>query len=160
MCVTVVLNESSDPQFKEQYMKKVDIHEWNKEKAQELFSLSHQLLDTAKQLGQYHAEELNIHVAHAMDLAKCAAQNDLKKLEQLVEQQEEEQEEQDEEEEKQDEEIVFKNKEDFIHNGKEFTNKELKKIIKNNDKKLKITNLKNKDQLIEFIISNKLKKML
>ncbi len=64
-------------------MKKIDIHEWNKEKAQELFSLSHQLLDTAKQLGQYHAEELNIHVAHAMDLAKCAAQNDLKKLEQL-----------------------------------------------------------------------------
>jgi hypothetical protein len=29
-------------------MKKIDMHEWNKQKAEELFSLSHQLLDTAK----------------------------------------------------------------------------------------------------------------
>ena len=64
-------------------MKKIDMHEWNKQKAEELFSLSHQLLDTAKQLGEYHAEELRIHVTHAMDLAKSAAQNDLKKLEEL-----------------------------------------------------------------------------
>lgn len=64
-------------------MKKIDIHEWNKQKAEELFSLSHQLLDTAKQLGEYHAEELRIHVTHAMDLAKSAAQNDLKKLDEL-----------------------------------------------------------------------------
>lgn len=64
-------------------MKKIDMHEWNKQKAEELFSLSHQLLDTAKQLGGYHAEELRIHVTHAMDLAKSAAQNDLKQLDEL-----------------------------------------------------------------------------
>ena len=64
-------------------MKKIDMHEWNKQKVEELFSLSHQLLDTAKQLGEYHAEELRIHMTHAMDLAKSAAQNDLKQLEEL-----------------------------------------------------------------------------
>lgn len=63
-------------------------------------------------------------------------------------------------EEQKQEEFIFKNKDDFIYNGKEFTNKQLKVIIKNNDKKYTTSNLTNKEQLIDFILKNKLKKIL
>ena len=64
-------------------MKNMDMKEWNKQKAEELFSLSHQMLDAAKQLGEYHANELRIHVNHAIELAKHTATSDLRKLEEL-----------------------------------------------------------------------------
>ena len=64
-------------------MKNVDMKDWNKQKAEELFSLSHQMLDVAKQLGEYHANELRIHVNHAIELAKHTATSDLRKLEEI-----------------------------------------------------------------------------
>jgi hypothetical protein len=39
-------------------MNQKDIQEWQQKKAKELFTLSHKLLDTAKQLSEHHANEL------------------------------------------------------------------------------------------------------
>ena len=63
--------------------KNIDMKDWNKQKAEELFSLSHQMLDVAKQLGEYHANELRIHVNHAIELVKHSAKSDLRKLEEI-----------------------------------------------------------------------------
>lgn len=64
-------------------MKKTDIKELQKHKAHELFSLSHKLLDVAKELSQYHAAELTMNIEHAKELAEAAARQDFKAIEQL-----------------------------------------------------------------------------
>lgn len=64
-------------------MKKTDIKELKKHKAHELFSLSHKLLDVAKELSQYHAAELTMNIEHAKELAEAAARQDFKAVEQL-----------------------------------------------------------------------------
>jgi ElaB/YqjD/DUF883 family membrane-anchored ribosome-binding protein len=51
-----------------------------KAKAQELFTLSHKLLDAAKQLSEHHAAELRYNMQQAMEAAKTAAQKDMTKL--------------------------------------------------------------------------------
>ena len=51
-----------------------------KAKAKELFTLSHKLLDAAKQLSEHHAAELRYNMQQAMDAAKTAAQKDMKQL--------------------------------------------------------------------------------
>ena len=51
-----------------------------KAKAKELFTLSHKLLDAAKQLSEHHATELRYNMQQAMDAAKTAAQKDMKQL--------------------------------------------------------------------------------
>ncbi len=51
-----------------------------KAKAKELFTLSHKLLDAAKQLSEHHAAELRYNIQQAMEAAKTAAQKDVTKL--------------------------------------------------------------------------------
>lgn len=51
-----------------------------KAKAQELFTLSHKLLDAAKQLSEHHAAELRYNMQQALEAAKTAAQKDVSKL--------------------------------------------------------------------------------
>jgi hypothetical protein len=51
-----------------------------KAKAQELFTLSHKLLDAAKQLSEHHAAELRYNMQQAMEAAKTAAHKDMTKL--------------------------------------------------------------------------------
>lgn len=51
-----------------------------KAKAKELFTLSHKLLDAAKQLSEHHAAELRYNMEQAMQAAKTAAQKDVTKL--------------------------------------------------------------------------------
>ncbi len=51
-----------------------------KAKAKELFTLSHKLLDAAKQLSEHHAAELRYNMQQAMEAAKSAAQKDVTKL--------------------------------------------------------------------------------
>ena len=51
-----------------------------KAKAKELFTLSHKLLDAAKQLSEHHAAELRYNMQQAMEAAKTAAQKDVTKL--------------------------------------------------------------------------------
>ena len=51
-----------------------------KAKAKELFTLSHKLLDAAKQLSEHHAAELRYNMQLAMEAAKTAAQKDVTKL--------------------------------------------------------------------------------
>ena len=64
-------------------MKKADFQEWQKQKAGELFALSHKLLDVAKQLSEQHAAELRENMAYALDLAKSSAKSDLLRLKEL-----------------------------------------------------------------------------
>ena len=66
-------------------MNQHDIQEWQQKKAKELFTLSHKLLDTAKQLSEHHANELKHNMDHALRFAKTAAQNDLESLKLLQE---------------------------------------------------------------------------
>ena len=61
-------------------MSQNDFNAWSTEKAKELFSISHKLMDAAKQLSEHHAEELKANIEHAMDLAKVSAQSDFAKL--------------------------------------------------------------------------------
>ena len=56
-----------------------------KEKAKELFSYSHKLLDAAKDLSEAHLAEISWGMKNAMDSAKSAAKNDLEKLRDLQE---------------------------------------------------------------------------
>jgi len=66
-------------------MNQHDIQEWQQKKAKELFTLSHKLLDTAKQLSEHHANELKHNMDHALRFAKTAAKNDLESLKLLQE---------------------------------------------------------------------------
>ena len=62
-----------------------DFQKWQQEKAKELFSYSHKLLDAAKQLSEHHIAEIEWGMKNAMDSAKSAAKNDLAKLKGLQE---------------------------------------------------------------------------
>ena len=64
-------------------MSQNDFNAWSTEKAKELFSISHKLMDAAKQLSEHHAEELKANMEHAMDLAKMTAKSDLEKLKEI-----------------------------------------------------------------------------
>jgi hypothetical protein len=66
-------------------MNQKDIQDWQQKKAKELFTLSHKLLDTAKQLSEHHANELKHNMDHALRFAKTAAKNDLESLKLLQE---------------------------------------------------------------------------
>lgn len=60
-----------------------DFNTWSADKAKELFSISHKLMEAAKQLSEHHAEELKASMEHAMHLAQVSAQSDLTKLQEL-----------------------------------------------------------------------------
>jgi len=62
-----------------------DIQAWQQEKAKELFSYSHKLLDAAKDLSEHHIAEIQWGMKNAMESAKSAAKNDLAKLKELQE---------------------------------------------------------------------------
>jgi len=62
-----------------------DFQKWQQEKAKELFSYSHKLLDAAKQLSEHHIAEIEWGMKNAMESAKSAAKNDLSKLKGLQE---------------------------------------------------------------------------
>jgi hypothetical protein len=62
-----------------------DFQKWQQEKAKELFSYSHKLLDAAKQLSEHHIAEIEWGMKNALDSAKSAAKNDLTKLKGLQE---------------------------------------------------------------------------
>lgn len=64
-------------------MSQNDFGAWSNEKAKELFSISHKLMDAAKQLSEHHAEELKANMEHAMNLAKISAKSDLEKLKEI-----------------------------------------------------------------------------
>ncbi|MBU3630186.1 hypothetical protein [Polynucleobacter sp. AP-Melu-500A-A1] len=64
-------------------MKSENLEQWNKQKAEELFSLSHKMLDIAKELTECNAKEMRIHVNHTIELAKHSAKNNLKEIERL-----------------------------------------------------------------------------
>jgi hypothetical protein len=64
-------------------MKKTNLKELKKHKAEEFFSLSHRLLDVARELSEYHAAELSMNIEHAKELAISAAKNDFRQIEQL-----------------------------------------------------------------------------
>lgn len=66
-------------------MNQKDFNDWQQKKAKELFSLSHKLMENAKQLSEHHAAELKVGMQHAMDFAKSAAKSDLHKLKELQE---------------------------------------------------------------------------
>lgn len=59
---------------------------WQQERAKELFSLSHRLLETAKELGEHQVTEIKDSMEHAKSYAKQAATNDVAKLKALQEQ--------------------------------------------------------------------------
>lgn len=58
-------------------------NELKKQKAEEFFSLSHRLLDVAKELSEYHAAELRMNIDHAQDLATSVARGNFKDVEEL-----------------------------------------------------------------------------
>jgi hypothetical protein len=60
-----------------------DFQKWQQEKAKELFTYSHKLLDAAKELSEHHIAEIEWSMKNAMDSAKSAAKNDLSKLKDL-----------------------------------------------------------------------------
>ena len=64
-------------------MKSENLEQWNKQKSEELFSLSHRMLDITKELTETNVKEMRIHVNHAIELAKHSAKNDLKQIEKL-----------------------------------------------------------------------------
>jgi ElaB/YqjD/DUF883 family membrane-anchored ribosome-binding protein len=66
-------------------MDKKDFQVWQQEKAKELFSYSHKLLDAAKDLSESHLAEIQWSMKNALDSAKSAAKNDLTKLKDLQE---------------------------------------------------------------------------
>ncbi len=66
-------------------MSQKDFQPWSAEKAQELFALSHKLMDVAKQLSEHHAAELQTNMSHALEFAKLTAKNDLTKLKEFQE---------------------------------------------------------------------------
>lgn len=66
-------------------MSQNDFNKWSTVKAEELFTLSHKLMDVAKQLTEYHAAELRVTMDHAVNFAKVAAEKDLTKLRDLQE---------------------------------------------------------------------------
>lgn len=59
--------------------------QWQQERAKELFSLSHRLLETAKEFGDHQATEIKASMEYAKSFAKQAATNDLAKLKDLQE---------------------------------------------------------------------------
>ena len=59
---------------------------WQQERAKELFSLSHRLLETAKELGEHQVTEIKASMEHAKSYAKQAATNDVAKLKALQDQ--------------------------------------------------------------------------
>jgi hypothetical protein len=67
----------------EKIMDKKDFQDWQHEKAKELFSYSHKLLDAAKELSESHIAEIQWGMKNAMESAKSAAKNDLNKLKEL-----------------------------------------------------------------------------
>ncbi|MFZ4062062.1 MAG: hypothetical protein ACOYK2_02225 [Polynucleobacter sp.] len=66
-------------------MDKKDFQAWQHDKAKELFSYSHKLLDAAKDLSESHLAEIQWSMKNAMESAKSAAKNDLAKLKDLQE---------------------------------------------------------------------------
>lgn len=66
-------------------MDKNDFQVWQQEKAKELFTYSHKLLDAAKELSESHLAEIQWGMKNAMESAKSAAKNDLAKLRDLQE---------------------------------------------------------------------------
>jgi hypothetical protein len=66
-------------------MSQKDFQPWSTEKAQELFALSHKLMDVAKQLSEHHAAELQTNMTQALEFAKLTAKNDLNKLKEFQE---------------------------------------------------------------------------
>jgi uncharacterized phage infection (PIP) family protein YhgE len=62
-----------------------DFQDWQREKAKELFTFSHKLLETAKEIGDHHLAEVEYSMKNAMATAKSAAKNDLSKLKDLQE---------------------------------------------------------------------------
>jgi phosphosulfolactate synthase (CoM biosynthesis protein A) len=64
-------------------MSQNDFGAWSTDKAKELFSISHKLMEAAKQLSEHHAEELKANMDHAMHLAKVSAQSDFAKLKEI-----------------------------------------------------------------------------
>ena len=55
-------------------------NQWSADKAKELFSISHKLMEAAKQLSEHHAAELKANIDLAMNLAKATAKNDFEHL--------------------------------------------------------------------------------
>lgn len=66
-------------------MSQKDFQPWSAEKTQELFALSHKLMDVAKQLSEHHAAELQANMSQALEFAKLTAKNDLTKLKEFQE---------------------------------------------------------------------------
>ena len=64
-------------------MSQSDLNTWSIDKAKELFSISHKLIDAAQQLSEHHAAELKANMEHALHLAKATAQSDFAKLKQI-----------------------------------------------------------------------------
>jgi nitrogen fixation/metabolism regulation signal transduction histidine kinase len=64
-------------------MDEKDLQKWQREKAKELFDYSHKLLDAAKDLSAHHIAEMEWGMKNALDSAKSATKNDLKKLKDL-----------------------------------------------------------------------------
>jgi hypothetical protein len=64
-------------------MQEKKLNELKKQKAEEFFSLSHRLLDVAKELSEYHAAELRMNIDHAQDLANSVARGNFKDVEEL-----------------------------------------------------------------------------
>jgi hypothetical protein len=64
-------------------MSQNDFGAWSTDKAKELFSISHKLMEAAKQLSEHHAEELKANMEHALHLAKVSAQSDFAKLKEI-----------------------------------------------------------------------------
>lgn len=62
-----------------------EIQAWQQEKAKELFTYSHKLLDAAKELSESHLAEIQWGMKNALESAKSAAKNDLAKLKDLQE---------------------------------------------------------------------------
>jgi len=71
--------------LKDGAMNQSDFQAWQQEKAKALFSYSHKLLETAKELSDSHMAEMEWSMKNAMESAKSAAKNDLTKLKGLQE---------------------------------------------------------------------------
>jgi uncharacterized membrane protein len=64
-------------------MSQNDFNQWSADKAKELFSISHKLMEAAKQLGEQHAAELKVNIDLAMELAKATAKNDFEHVKKM-----------------------------------------------------------------------------
>jgi hypothetical protein len=64
-------------------MSQNDFNQWSADKAKELFSISHKLMEAAKLIGEEHANEIKRNMDLAMHIAKATAKSDFEQVKEM-----------------------------------------------------------------------------